>query len=920
MDELKRIEELREILEYHNHRYYIDNSPEISDMEFDMLMHELEALERKHPEVYDPNSPSCRVGSDISNSFEQVVHRYPMLSLGNTYNRGELEEFDARVRKVVGDDVEYVCELKYDGTSISLIYEHGALVRAVTRGDGEKGDDVTANVRTIRTVPLRLTGDYPEELEIRGEILMPFAVFNKLNSERVIEGEQPFANPRNAASGTLKLLSSAQVAKRPLDCYLYYIPGEAVAETHYDSLKRATSWGLNIPSYYTLARGIDEVWRYIEKWDVERSTLPVPIDGVVIKVNSLKSQLQLGYTAKCPRWAIAYKFKAERVATKLLSISYQVGRTGSITPVANLEPVHLAGTTVKRASLHNADIIASLDIHHGDYLYVEKGGEIIPKIVGVDLERRSGDASKVEFITHCPECGTELVREEGEANHYCPNRDCPPRIAGRIEHFVSRKAMDIDGMGSEIIDLLLSNGKICDVADIYDLPAKGEELIGLERVIYPVGYEMTDVPLELILYALGVGVGNFTKRLAERMVESFGSLRGCVDADIDMLRGMGFSMREADSIVAFFHPEGLFATEEQRIYRNLVAHCGDADEVPFDTLLASFEIEGVDIHMADLLSSKYDYIYELYAASVEEIASIEGISERVAESVATWLSEHREWVRRLNTLRIFRFQRLTVDKLTASIERSKSRGLAPLLNGLGIRHVGESASRLLAESFRDLRSVMAATAEELMEIDGIGAQMAESIIAYFGDERNRVMVERLIAAGLTITVEDSGEGSHQLAGMSFVITGTLSRPREYFKALILKAGGKVSESVSGKTDYLIAGESAGSKLSKAEKLGVKILDEETFLALLEGSGDGDSVDENSSDEGSGDNGFGDGGSADEGAGNDGFSDSDSGGSEDSSGEGAGDGDSEDDSSGDVVENVDSAIPHKNSSNGELELF
>ena len=525
---MDRIVELRKLLEHYNYLYYVKNEPVITDQKFDELMHELERLEAEHPEMFDPNSPTQRVGNDTTNEFVQVAHKYGMMSLANTYSEQEIRDFDERVRKGIGgDDVEYVCELKYDGTSISLRYEDGNLQVAVTRGDGVKGDDVTTNVRTIRTVPLHMQGeDYPAEFEIRGEILMPFAVFNRLNEERLEAGEALFANPRNAAAGTLKLQNSSIVAKRQLDCYLYYVPGEiTLTPTHYGNLMKAREWGFNVPPYIGLCHNIDEILDFIHKWDVERKNLPVPIDGIVIKVNSIRQQLQLGYTAKSPRWAVAYKFKAERVETRLLSVDYQVGRTGSITPVANLEPVHIAGTTVKRASLHNEDIIRELDLHLHDMVYVEKGGEIIPKIVGVDVEKRVADAPVIEFITHCPECGTPLIRNEGEANHYCPNEDhCPPQIAGKLEHFVSRKAMDIEGMGGETIDLLLTKGFIRDVADIYTLPSRREELIGLEKILYPESYVMTSIPLGKVIYAFEIGMKNISAKNADVLAEHFGSL------------------------------------------------------------------------------------------------------------------------------------------------------------------------------------------------------------------------------------------------------------------------------------------------------------------------------------------------------------------------------------------------------------
>ena len=532
--EKERILELRKELERYNYLYYMKNAPVISDFEFDKLMRELEDLEAKHPEMYDPNSPTQRVGNDTNNEFVQVAHKYGMMSLSNTYSEQEIRDFDERVRKGIGgDEVEYVCELKYDGTSISLRYEEGHLQVASTRGDGVKGDDVTANVRTIRTVPLKMQGEgYPAEFEIRGEILMPFAVFNRLNEERLEAGEALFANPRNAAAGTLKLQNSSVVAKRQLDCYLYYVPGEiTLTATHYGNLMKAREWGFNVPPYMEVCRTLDEVLDFIHKWDVDRKNLPVPIDGIVIKVNSIKQQMQLGYTAKSPRWAVAYKFKAERVETRLLSVDYQVGRTGSITPVANLEPVHIAGTTVKRASLHNEDIIRELDLHLHDMVYVEKGGEIIPKIVGVDVEKRLPDAPAIEFITRCPECGTELIRNEGEANYYCPNEDhCPPQIAGKLEHFVSRKAMDIEGMGSETIDLLLTKGFIRDIADIYTLPAKRAELIGLEKILYPESYVMTSIPLSRVIYAFEIGVKNISAKNAEVLAGRFGGLPGLASA------------------------------------------------------------------------------------------------------------------------------------------------------------------------------------------------------------------------------------------------------------------------------------------------------------------------------------------------------------------------------------------------------
>lgn len=821
-----RILELRKALEYHNYKYYIENIPEISDREFDELMHELEKLEAAYPELYDPNSPTQRVGQDINREFIQVPHKYPMLSLGNTYSEQELRDFDQRVRKVTGNQVQYVCELKYDGTSISLTYVHGELVQAVTRGDGVKGDDVTANVRTIRTIPLKLRGDYPDEFEIRGEILMPFSVFSRLNQEKAEGGEPLFANPRNAAAGTLKLQNSSLVAKRHLDCFLYYIPGDMTpAATHYGNLMKAKEWGFHMPPYIQVANSFEEVWAFISKWDKERSALPVPIDGIVIKVNDIEMQHLLGYTAKSPRWAIAYKFKAEQVETPLIDVVYQVGRTGSITPVANLEPVHIAGTTVKRASLHNADIIVALDLHEHDTVYVEKGGEIIPKIVGVDQSKRREGALPVEFITYCPECGTKLVRIEGEANHYCPNEDhCPPQIAGKIEHFVSRKAMNIEGMGEETIDLLLSKKIIRDVADIYLLPSKREELIGLEKIIYPESFEMTSIPLGKVIYAFEIGIKNISARIADALALRFGNLEAYVKAGKEELREV-VEESNVNRILDYFRVP--FNQSLERL-----KEAGETENIPLDYIIYALNIPGIDWHKADLLAARFDYIYELSIASVDEIAEVEGIDYTEAELIVRFFNQNEKLVRKLNTLNVYRLQEKSVDNLIAGIEKSKFTGFPALLNALGIRYIGETASRNLARSFRNMQQLMDAEYEQLKEVEDVGDQMANSLLRWFGKEENREIVKRLVDYGVEAEIREKEGESDQLQGQMFVITGTLSRPREYFKEIILNAGGKVSDSVSAKTTFLLAGENAGSKLKKAEKLGTKVISEEQFNDLL----------------------------------------------------------------------------------------
>lgn len=659
-----KIKALREALEQHNYNYYVLSAPTISDREFDEMMKELQVLEEAHPEYADPHSPTQRVGSDLSKEFEQVVHKYPMLSLGNTYSEDEVKDFYERIARDLNEPFEIVAELKYDGTSISLTYEDGRLVRAVTRGDGTRGDDVTANVKTIRSVPLKLMGDrYPATFEIRGEILLPWAEFDRLNKEREEQEEPLFANPRNAASGTLKQQNPAVVAARKLDAYFYYLLGEELpAETHFDNLEAARSWGFKIPNVIRVCNSLEDIYDYIAYWDVERKNLPVATDGIVLKVNSLRQQLNLGFTAKSPRWAIAYKFQAERAVTRLNSVSFQVGRTGAVTPVANLEPVLLAGTTVKRASLHNADIIEGLDLHLGDKVFVEKGGEIIPKIVGVDVEARGllvGD--KVRFIRSCPECGTPLMRPEGEAAHYCPNEaGCPPQIKGKIEHFVTRRAMNIN-MGPETVEDLYEAGYIKDTADLYTL-----EIADLLRL----------------------------ERWADKSA------------------------------------------------RNLMASLEESKQVPF---------------------------------------------ERV-------------------------------------------------LYGLGIRFVGETVAKRLVSAFHSMEQLEQASFEDLTAVDEIGERIARSIIAYFADERNRTLVNRLKEYGLQMSVaeEKLANRSEKLKGLSIVISGTFAKhSRDEYKAMIEQHGGKNSGSVSGKTDYILAGDNMGpAKLEKAAKLGVKIINEDEFLNMI----------------------------------------------------------------------------------------
>ena len=574
MDEKQRIEQLRQELHEHNHRYYVENQPTISDQEFDELMHELQRLEALHPEMYDANSPTQRVGSDLNSEFRQVAHRYPMLSLANTYNQQEVADwYDSVRRGLEGEDFEVCCEMKYDGLSISLTYENGRLVRGVTRGDGVNGDDVTANVRTIRSIPLVLSGDdYPQEFEIRGEILMPWKVFERLNAEREKAEEPLFANPRNAASGTLKSQNSALVASRQLDAYLYYLLGEQVpCDGHYENLQAARRWGFKISEGMRKVRTLDEIYDFINYWDTERKNLPVATDGIVLKVNSQRQQRSLGFTAKSPRWAIAYKFKAERERTRLLEVTFQVGRTGAITPVANMEPVQLAGTMVKRATLNNEDFIRSFDLHIGDFVYVEKGGEIIPKIVGVDTDSREPDAKPVEFIKTCPECGTPLVRYEGEAAHYCPNdAGCPPQIKGRIEHFISRKAMNIDSLGPETVDDYYRRGLIRNVADLYDIDVQqingdGSREKSARKIVDGIAASK-EVPFERVVFALGIRlVGETSAKLLARHFKNIDALQNATLDELTHIDGIGEVM--AKSVITYFHtPENQTIVERLRGY------------------------------------------------------------------------------------------------------------------------------------------------------------------------------------------------------------------------------------------------------------------------------------------------------------------------------------------------------------------
>ena len=628
MDEKQRIVQLRQELHQHNYRYYVLSQPVIDDQEFDQLMHELQQLEERHPELYDANSPTQRVGSDISTEFQQVEHRYPMLSLANTYNAEEVGQwYDSVSKGLNGDPFEVCCEMKYDGLSISLTYVDGSLTQAVTRGDGVRGDDVTRNVKTIRAIPLVLPGTgYPHEFEIRGEILMPWASFDRLNKEREDAGEPLFANPRNAASGTLKSLDSHVVAERQLDAYLYYLLGQELpADGHYENLEAARSWGFKISEGMKKVTKVEDIMAFISYWDTERKNLPVATDGIVLKVNSLRQQRALGFTAKSPRWAIAYKFKAERESTRLLEVTYQVGRTGAVTPVANMEPVLLAGTTVRRATLNNEDFIKSFDLHIGDMVYVEKGGEIIPKIVGVNIDERPIIAQPVQFIKRCPECGTPLVRYEGEAAWYCPNdAGCPPQIKGRIEHFIARRAMNIDSLGPETVDDYYRRKLIRNVADLYDIQVQqingdGSRTKSAQRIVNGI-QQSKKVPFERVVFALGIRfVGETSARLLARHFKSMDALMAAGLQELQEVEGIGEVM--AKSIIGYFHsPENLAIIERLRGYGLQFALSAD------QTIAASTLLEGQSIVISGVFQhhSRDEYKLIIEQNGGKNVGSISG--------------------------------------------------------------------------------------------------------------------------------------------------------------------------------------------------------------------------------------------------------------------------------------------------------
>jgi DNA ligase (NAD+) len=831
-----RIKQLTDQINQHNHNYYNLSAPTISDYDFDMLLEELIRLEKEFPALALPDSPTKRVGGEITKNFTQVVHKNPMLSLGNTYSLTELEEFDQRVRKLLpNEDFTYVCELKYDGLAIGLTYQNGSLLRAVTRGDGVQGDDVTTNVKTIRSIPLRLLGnDYPAEFEIRGEIIMPRSEFNRLNEERADIGDVPFANPRNAASGSIKMQDSAEVSKRALDCYLYHLMGDGLPYgSHYENLMKAREWGFKIPMYVAKCKNLEEIYDFIEEWDTGREELPFDIDGIVVKVNSFEQQKRLGFTAKSPRWAIAYKFKAKEALTRLLSVDFQVGRTGAITPVANLQPVTLAGTVVKRASLHNADFIQKLDIRINDMVYVEKGGEIIPKITNVDLTQRHPDARKFSFATHCPECGTPLQRKEGEAAWYCTNDNgCPPQIKGKMEHFISRKAMNIDSLGEGKVEVLFDKGFIRDFADIYELHAQEKQLLGIEKVFDEDGL-IEEIDSAKVFYAFKIA--NFSIESARLVLQYFNySLERIRNANLDDLlkiqdlyANKKNRALELERIIKYFNSSQNF---------QILSRFKNVKIIGSITMKDVYYLLGID---NELLIEKilliFPNIYKFYNAS-SEFFNQKGFFNHEIVQLKRIIEEKRQIILGLNTIRVLKFEKKTVENALKGIEVSKRIPFEKVLFALGIRYVGEVAAKQIASSLKNIDNIINASFEDLKAIEGIGETVASSVISYFTNSTNLNLVERLRKNGLKMSYEnDKLNLSEKLFGKTIVVSGNFGSPekRKEIEKLIELHGGKLSSSVSSKTSFIIGGENMGpEKLKKAESLRIPVFDMEYFYNLI----------------------------------------------------------------------------------------
>ncbi|NJB81669.1 NAD-dependent DNA ligase LigA [Wenyingzhuangia aestuarii] len=818
----QKIENLREVLHKHNYEYYVLDNATISDYDFDMLLKELQALEEAHPEFADENSPTQKVGGTVTKNFQTVVHKNRMYSLDNSYSKEDLLDWEKRISKIIEGEISYTCELKYDGASINLTYENGALVKAVTRGDGVQGDDVTANVKTIKSLPLKLQGDFVPNFEIRGEIILPLDGFNQMNLAREAAGEEIYKNPRNTASGSLKLQDSAEVAKRPLDCLLYQVlTYNNEFKSHAQALDKAREVGFKVPNTITIAKSIDEVVAFVEHWDKARFELPYETDGIVIKVNNIRQQEELGYTAKAPRWAIAYKFKAAQVSTKLHQITYQVGRTGAITPVANLEPVQLAGTTVKRASLHNADQIALHDIRVGDEVYVEKGGEIIPKIVGVDLTQRPADSLPTMYATHCPECNTPLVRKEGDAKHYCPNEyGCKPQVAGRIQHFISRKAMDIDGLGSETVDLLCDVNLISNYSDLYSLTY--DKIIDIEKAYDNEESGLTyknelQVTLESAIF--GLNYANISRSLSKKIAEQITSLEDVFLLKLDV---------EEKELKVF---EKFLLILEHR-YKGLKNLIKSDDSLEGYTSLRTFlylKFYGKETS-SDLFSDVFGELLQT-ATQVNYIDELTNYEQFINQ-----YDGFKEIINKISDRRTVGIRDVGAKNIIAGIAASKQIPFEKVLYALGIRYVGETVAKKLAKHFKNIEALFAADFDTLIAVDEIGDRIAESIIDFRNQALNQVLVAKLKEAGVQMSLSEDvlKNQTDTFAGKTFVVSGVFHKvSRNELKKLIEDNGGKASSSISKKTTYIVAGDNMGpAKLQKATDLGVTIISEDDFLAMV----------------------------------------------------------------------------------------
>lgn len=807
-----RIAQLTKEINHHNYLYYQESRTEISDFEFDRLLAELVLLEKEFPDLLSPDSPSQRVGGMITKDFETVAHQYRMLSLGNTYTIEELLAFDERVAKGLGHtNYEYFCELKFDGVAISLVYENGRLVRAVTRGDGTRGDVVTENVRTIRNIPLVITGNnVPEKFEVRGEIFLPLKEFEKINAEREANGEALLANPRNAASGTLKMQDSSVVAKRRLNCYFYQLLGENIGvENHDEAIALIESWGFNVSPTHRKTNSIQDVIQFISDWKDKRFTLPVETDGVVLKVNNYDQRQELGFTAKNPRWAIAFKYQAESAETELLSITYQVGRTGAITPVANLSPVSLAGTTVKRASLHNANEIERLGLHEGDFVFVEKGGEIIPKITAANPERRKPGAKPIAYITHCPECGTELERKESEAKHFCPNaKYCPPQVLGRIEHFVHKRAMDIDTLGTERIRALIDRGFITSYADIYELEGQEQELLGLEMNQDQYEKEASGllyITLEKALFAL-------TEQIPFKQIQDFLTENTALP--------LFEKLREFQNYIRYIKKK---VPSNTGMVEYLISHLKDHSELP-----KLEDYVPVAVVLEIFLGRRVEF--ETLLKAIRTQGTVHGILLELGLDLPHELAE------RIKKLKANTFQEGVISNMMEGIKASKNQPFEKVLFALGIRNIGENTAQLLAKHFGTIDKLQEASNEQLLDINGVGETLVHSLREFFLNPENLQIIERLKSHGLKFEIEnrESNQLGTSLSGKRILASGRLNRfKRDEIVDFVNAHGGQYIQTVSKNLDFIIEGEEMGpSKKEKALKLGVPLISEEEFLRMV----------------------------------------------------------------------------------------